>query len=111
MSLFKVIFLNILQACRSIFGTDTNVSEVDQGFEFELVEETIRDEIVPLKLKMKRSIFRKFRKESAADTQGRTEDYVAIDQSKFKTGDRVEICEIPCFEDYLVMFSSSPGNI
>ena len=46
---------------------------------------------------------------SIPDTHGRPEDDEEITPSEFKQLEPVDFCLIPCYEDYLVMFSSSSG--
>jgi hypothetical protein len=46
---------------------------------------------------------------SIPDTHGRPEDDEEIKPSEFKQLEPVDFCLIPCYEDYLVMFSSSSG--
>ena len=100
--------------------------EVDKGFNVEYVCEKINDELVPVKIKKTKWKFlgkiKRSKDLSVPDTHGRPEDDLSIPdthgrpgddeeikQSDFKQLEPVDFCLIPCYEDYLVMFSSSSG--
>lgn len=86
-------------------------SEIDEGFTFDLVQEQVGDDMIPVKVvKKKRSFLRRRQKETLADTKGRPEEE-EINLTNCKSIEPVDFCLIPCYEDYLVMFSSSSGNL
>ncbi|CAC5394291.1 CASP7 [Mytilus coruscus] len=103
-----------IQACRSVFNTENDTeSEIDEGFTIDLVQEQVGDGRIPVKMvKKKRTFFRKGQKvqETLADTHGRSEEE-EINLSNCKQIAPVDFCLIPCYEDYLVMFSSSSEKI
>ncbi|VDI73649.1 caspase 7, partial [Mytilus galloprovincialis] len=101
-----------IQACRCILNTENDTeSEIDEGFAFDLVKEQVGDDMIPVKVvKKKRSFFRRRQKETLADTKGRPEEE-EINLTNCKSIEPVDFCLIPCYEDYLVMFSSSSEKI
>ncbi|XP_071161890.1 caspase-7-like [Mytilus edulis] len=87
-----------IQACRSIFDIAPK-SEVDEGYTIDLVQDQVDIDKVPEKTK-----------ETLADTHGRHEEE-ENNLSNCKPIEPVDFCLIPCYEDYLVMFSSSSGKL
>ncbi|XP_052106425.1 caspase-1-like [Mytilus californianus] len=74
-----------IQACRSIFNPDNDPeSEIDKGYTIDLLQELADNDIVPDKMNEK------------------------VTNAQI---DAVDFCDIPCYEDYLVMFSSSSGKL
>lgn len=78
----------ILNACRSIFNTDNDPeSDIDKGHTIDSLQELAEsdnDDIVPVKMN---------------------------DKVTYTQIDAVDFCAIPCYENYLVMFSSSSGKM